>query len=385
MTGAGSGGHITPLLAVAHELKQQDPKTKIIYIGQKGDSLGDVPAQDKSIDTTYMIRAGKLRRYHGEGWRQLLDMPTLFKNLRDMVWTVVGLWQSYWLLRKLMPDAIFIKGGFVGVPVGLSAASLHIPYITHDSDAMPGLANRIIAQWARLHAVALPKEIYKYPASKTETVGVPLSRFYRPFTEKEVAEARKRIGLPAKSHVVLVTGGGLGADRLNDAVLACAPELLERYKDLWIVHLSGRPHETAVRQKYQKLLEPEAAKRVIVKGFVTDLYWYSGASDIVVSRAGATSIAESAAQKKACIVVPNPVLAGGHQLKNAEVLAERKAVLLVSSAKLQQDHRALMPALVSLLDNPAMAQALGERLSALSEPHSAERLAELLRKVAAQK
>src|SRR6266542_6902052 len=121
LTGGGSGGHITPLLAVAHELKNQDPQIAITYIGQKGDGLADIPAQDPNIDTVKLVHAGKFRRYHGEGWRQLLDIPTMLKNIRDAVLVLAGIWESFWLLKTLRPDVVFVKGGFVGVPVGLAA------------------------------------------------------------------------------------------------------------------------------------------------------------------------------------------------------------------------------------------------------------------------
>lgn len=153
VTGGGSGGHITPILAVVHELRQLSPKAEIIYVGQTGDDLLDVPAHDPNIASVVAIRAGKFRRYHGEGWKQLFDVVTLCKNLRDAVWVLIGLWQSFWLLGRLRPDVIFVKGGFVGVPVGLAAALRGIPYVTHDSDALPGLANRIIARWAKVHTV----------------------------------------------------------------------------------------------------------------------------------------------------------------------------------------------------------------------------------------
>lgn len=300
------------------------------------------------------------------------------KNLRDAVFVLIGLWQSFWLLRDLKPDVIFVKGGFVGVPVGLAAAALRIPYITHDSDALPGLANRIIAPWAKVHTVALPKEVYSYPVDKTVTVGVPLAHHYRPFTKQEAAVAREQIGIEPNGTMLLVTGGGLGAQRLNTAVAACVPDLLERYPGLTIVQLAGRANETDLRQHYNKLLPAEYQKRIVVKGFITNLHVYSGAADVVVTRAGATSIAEFAAQKKACIVVPNPLLTGGHQLKNAKVLADRKAVLLVSEEKLRQDEHALMPPLVELLDNPKRASQLGERLAQLDTGDSAKRLAMVL-------
>lgn len=382
MTGGGSGGHITPVLAVAHELKQQQPDAEIIYIALQGDSLADLPAQHPSIDKVIFIRAGKLRRYHGEGWKQLLDLPTMFKNFVDIFKTLAGIWQSFWLLRRLRPNVVFIKGGFVSVPVGLAAALWRIPYVTHDSDALPGLANRIVAPWARLHTVALPKEVYAYPPNKTETVGVPVSRNYHVAAKAEVIETRKRLGLEQADQVLFITGGGLGAQRLNDAVADCAPDLLARYPKLYIVHLAGRNKDQNLRQTYQKHVPSNNLNRVIVKDFVTNLYDYSQAADVVITRAGGTSMAEFAAQAKACVVIPNPYLTGGHQLVNAKVWTERKTIKMVREDVMVQDHHALMPPLVELLDHPSLAKQLGQRLHELAQPDSAHRLAMVLLEVA---
>lgn len=383
MTGGGSGGHITPILAVADELKRLRPDAEIVFVGQKGDSLSDVPERHASIDRVAVVRAGKFRRYHGEGIKQLFDLETLCKNLRDAVWVVVGFFQSLRLLGRERPDVVFVKGGFVGVPVGLAAALRRIPYVTHDSDALPGLANRIVAPWAKLHAVALPKEVYaSYPKDKVVTVGVPISRHYHKLDAGEIAEWRKRLGLAAAGRVLFVTGGGNGADRLNRAVINCAVELLERYPDLMITHQTGRDLEDGVRNRYKQVLSAADLKRVIVKGFVSNMYMYSGAADVVVARAGANSLAEFAAQAKACVIVPNPQLTGGHQLKNAKVLADRKAVRLVGEDALKDDPRALMPALTDLFDHPDKIKVLGARLSELAQPNASHLLAVVLLEVA---
>ncbi len=381
VTGGGSGGHITPVLAVAHELKKLRPEVIIEYIGQTGDSLGDIPEQDKNIDRSYSVRAGKFRRYHGEGWKQIFDAATLYKNLRDVIFVVVGIWQSFWLLGRLRPDIIFTRGSFVSVPVCLAAKLRGIPYITHDSDAIPSLANRLIAPWARLHAVALPKELYSYPPNKTITVGVPISDKFHPLTTTEIKTIREQLQLGAADKVLLVTGGGLGAQRINMATVASVPELLARYPDLWIVHIAGRLEEAVVRRQYHQELPPKERQRILIKGFVTNMYQYSGAADIIVSRAGGNSIAEFAAQAKACIVIPAPHLSGGHQLKNAQVLSDRKAVRLVNEATLQEDLHALMPPLTELFDHPEKRQLLGRKLAKLAQPNAAHLLAMLLLEV----
>jgi UDP-N-acetylglucosamine--N-acetylmuramyl-(pentapeptide) pyrophosphoryl-undecaprenol N-acetylglucosamine transferase len=234
-----------------------------------------------------------------------------------------------------------------------------------------------------LHTVALPKEVYSYPQDKTLDVGVPLSQNYKPYSAAEAREAREQITGKPDGRVLLVTGGGLGAKRVNDAVAVCAEALLERYPDLTIVQIAGRAQEAKLRQQYKKKLPEAYQDRVIVKGFITNLYTYSGAADVVVTRAGATSIAEYAAQQKACIVIPNPLLTGGHQLKNAQVLSERAAVRLLSEDKLKQDQQALMPPLADLLDNPERARQLGKTLGSFSQADSAKRLAMLLLEQAA--
>lgn len=270
----------------------------------------------------------------------------------------------------------------MGVPVGLAAAVRGIPYVTHDSDAMPGLANRIIAHWARVHAVALPKEVYDYPAHKTVTVGVPIAHHFSiTLSDKEKQQLRQQLKLDEAGRVMLVTGGGLGAQRLNNAVITCTPELLERYPDLWIVHIAGRKLEAETRQRYKQELNPKQLQHVAVKGYVTNMHEYSAIADLIVTRASGTAIAEFAAQAKPIVVVPNPLLAGGHQLKNAKVLAERKAVKLVSEDVLNDDHYALMPAITELLDNPKRAETLGKKLATLAQPNAAHLLAVLLLEV----
>jgi UDP-N-acetylglucosamine--N-acetylmuramyl-(pentapeptide) pyrophosphoryl-undecaprenol N-acetylglucosamine transferase len=267
----------------------------------------------------------------------------------------------------------------------LAAKLRGIPYVTHDSDAMPGLANRIIAPWARIHAVALPKEVYAYPPQKTVTVGVPISDAFRPLSKAALHDIREQLRLHEADKVLLVTGGGLGAQRVNAAAVACVPELLQRYPGLWVVHIAGRLDEASVRRQYHQELPPKEQKRVVVKGFVTNMHQYSAAADVIVTRAGGTSIAEFAAQAKACVVVPAPHLSGGHQLKNARVLADRKAVRLVQESTLQEDPHALLPPLTELFDHPDKITQLGKKLAALARPNAAHLLAMLLLEVVEQR
>ncbi len=382
VTGGGSGGHITPVLAVAAALKTADPSIRIVYIGQRGDRLADIPAQDEHIDAVYSVRAGKFRRYHGLGWRQWIDVKTLALNLRDLVYTAIGLWQSWRLMRRLRPAIIFTRGGFVSVPVALGGKLAGVPYITHDSDSTPSLANRLIARWARLHAVALPEEVYPYKRSKIVTVGIPINPHYQLVTPDLMRRYRQQLNLPPTGHILLVTGGGNGAHNLNQYVLASSLQLLKRYPDLTIIHIAGRAHEAELAQAYADALDSQPRTRVIVKGFLDNLYIYSGAADVIIGRGGATNIAEWAAQSKACLIVPSPQLIWN--VKNNAELAKRGAVVQLTEVQTEQEGR-LTQLISGLLDDPARRAELGAQLHLLARPDAAEHLAAILIEQAGQR
>lgn len=378
MTGGGSGGHITPILAVARELKRLNPDTHTVYVGQKGDNLADIPATNDYIDNVYSVRAGKFRRYHGEGLRQLLDIKTIFLNFRDVLNVLAGIFQSYKLLRQLKPDVIFIKGGFVGVPVGLAAARLKIPFVTHDSDAIPGLANRLISRWAALHAVALPTKVYPYNPDRTVSVGIPLVDDFKTVTPEIRATYRQEVGLPETCKALFIVGGGLGAQRINAAVGDILPHLLAEYPDLYVIHGVGRSNEAVMTKLYDENLPKSSRRRVTVKGYLTDLYRYSGAADVVVTRAGATNLAEFSVQGKACVVIPSPFLTGGHQLKNAKFLADSGVAVVVDERDMQADANYLARAISDLLKNPKAANEMASRFAASAQKNSASTLAKIL-------
>jgi UDP-N-acetylglucosamine--N-acetylmuramyl-(pentapeptide) pyrophosphoryl-undecaprenol N-acetylglucosamine transferase len=378
LTGGGSGGHITPILAVADELKRLKPDIHIVYIGQRGDSLGDIPAQDPNIDEVYTVRAGKFRRFHGEGLRQLLDIPTVLLNTRDIFYVLIGMYQSWRLMRLIKPNVVFSRGGFVSVPVVFGAKLRRIPYITHDSDLIPSLANRLIAPWAKLHTVALAKELYPYPADKTITTGIPLNKHFKLVTNDLQKKYRTELSIPVNAKMVFVIGGGLGSQDVNSAVADAVPHLLRDFQDLYIVQAAGRNNESALKQIYENTIEDEDRHRLQVHAFIHDVYRYSGAADIVVTRAGATNLAEFSLQGKACIVMPSSFLAAGHQLKNAEYLAEQGAVVVLDTEDLIADPNRLARQISDLLHESNERKKLGSELSKLAQPNAAQKIAQLI-------
>jgi UDP-N-acetylglucosamine--N-acetylmuramyl-(pentapeptide) pyrophosphoryl-undecaprenol N-acetylglucosamine transferase len=236
----------------------------------------------------------------------------------------------------------------------------------------------MIARWAALHAVALPEDIYPYPQDKTVTTGIPLSKDFKPVTDALKKRYRKDIGVPEDAKLLFVIGGGLGSQRVNQAVTEVMPHLLRDFDDLQVVHAAGSAHEDRVRQAYVSALPIEEQGRVKVVGFIPDVYLYSGAADIVVSRAGATNLAEFAVQGKACIVIPSGFLAGGHQLANARYLEKQGAAVVIDEDDLADDPNRLAKQAARLLKDSRRLGSLGRKLAGFAQPRAAETIAKLI-------
>ncbi|HVO86410.1 MAG TPA: glycosyltransferase [Candidatus Binatia bacterium] len=368
MTGGGSGGHITPLLSLAQELKRQQPDCQLVYIGHKGDKP---KVSDKNFDRVFYINAGKFRRYHDDSlWRKLTDFKTIALNIRDFFRLLTSIGSAYRILSRVKPDALFSKGGFVSVPVGLAARIKGIPIITHDSDAIGGLANQIVGRWATVRASGMPSD-----EPGVRYVGIPLDAHIAAISAPDQKTFKKQLDIPKDAKLLLLTGGGNGSVHLNQLLVSAAPQLLSQDANLYIAHMTGHQHLQATEHAYQRALTPEQQRRVLRRDFVSDLYKYSAAADLIISRAGATVIAEFAVQGKACIIIPSPFLAGGHQLKNAKVLADADAAVILSE---DADATDLIVLVQKLLADSARREQLAKNLHGLSKSDAAEELAKII-------
>jgi UDP-N-acetylglucosamine--N-acetylmuramyl-(pentapeptide) pyrophosphoryl-undecaprenol N-acetylglucosamine transferase len=318
------------------------------------------------------ISSGKFRRMHGASrWQKLLDVSTLVPNVIDLFRVAKGILQSLIILRRFHPDAVFAKSGFVGLPVGVAAHLSGIPYIIHESDLEPGLANRVMGRWAEAIAVGFPVDNYKHwqtPGEKVFT-GNPV----RPdrLTAHRL-EGIKFFGFNEKDPVVLVTGGSGGASSLNQAVLECLPEVL---KIAQVIHLTGERDIDHVRFELRNsgiLQNP----RYVAKPFlVSEMRLALAAADIVVARAGANNIAEFAALTKPAILVPNEGMAG-HQVANARLLGRADAARIIYDSKLTK--RVLLAEISRLVENPAEAERLSHNIQRFAKSDAAKLLAELI-------
>jgi UDP-N-acetylglucosamine--N-acetylmuramyl-(pentapeptide) pyrophosphoryl-undecaprenol N-acetylglucosamine transferase len=378
--GGGSGGHVTPVVAVLRELKAHHEAVEIRFwcdrkFAPQARSIVHNFDPELRIDTIF---SGKFRRYHHLTWWQHLLIPSVvFPNIRDIFLAVIGLIQSIVKLMVWRPDVVFTKGGFVCLPVGLAAKLLKIPLVIHDSDSHPGLTNRILAKWATAIATGAPLHYYPYNKRISRYVGIPIARDFRPYSEAERAASKTELGFNPSKPLIVVTGGGLGSKRVNDAVAKRLSALMELGS---VMLLSGTEQYDDLRA-----LTPQDDSRFQLHAFISEgMARVLGAADVVVSRAGATTVLELSSLAKPTILIPNGRLTGGHQLKNAAEYAKTNAVEVILEHELDSNPQLLVDTLSSLLSNPARMRQMSKAFYAFARPSAGADMADIIYKAAAK-
>ncbi|MDB5163161.1 MAG: murG [Candidatus Saccharibacteria bacterium] len=325
---------------------------------------------DDSV-AVHTITAGKLRRYHHLTlWQHILWPSLMMKNLGDGFLVGVGFIQSLVKLILWRPDVIFTKGGYVCLPVGMAARVLGIPLVIHDSDAHPGLTNRILSRWATSIGTGAPLEYYHYPKSKSTYTGIPINTEFKPYTKAQQWDAKREWGVNPDKPLVVVTGGGLGARRLNNTLVMVLKKL---NKSSSVILLSGVGQYEELKARL-----PKNSEHFQLHAFTSKMPQLLGAADVVVTRAGATTILELAALAKPTILVPNAALTGGHQLKNAAVYHDAKAAVVLDEDATVLNPKLLLQAISDLLDNPKATNAMARRFASFSKPNAAKDMARLI-------
>ena len=375
--GGGSGGHVTPVVAVLKEIRAHHPKAELRFWCDTKfapQARATVAAFDATVPVQTIV-AGKFRRYYHLTVFQQLTWPSLvFQNLGDGFKVIAGFIQSFFKLIFWRPDVVFTKGGYVCLPVGFAAHLLGIPLVIHDSDAHPGLTNRVLSKWATAIGTGAPLEYYSYPASRTKYVGIPIAADFHAYTTSEQIAAKREWGIATDQPLIVVTGGGLGASRINGVVVETL-HMLQRLGSVVLVAGAGQYDEL-------RALMPANDEHFQLYPFVTNMHSLLGAADIVVTRAGATTILELAALEKPTILIPNGKLTGGHQLKNAAVYEKAGAVAVLNEELLDANKSLLADKIALLLSDPKETAAMAHRFTAFSKPDAAKDMATMILKAA---
>ncbi|HRY60518.1 MAG TPA: undecaprenyldiphospho-muramoylpentapeptide beta-N-acetylglucosaminyltransferase [Patescibacteria group bacterium] len=307
--GGGTGGHVLPNIAIIDDLMKISKKKGIdidfIYIGR-------FFGIEKRIVLSRGIRykgifAGKWRRYGN--WR----------NYTDLLLIALGFIQSIFILLLNRPKIIFAKGGFVTVPLCMAAALLRIPFLIHESDSILGLSNKILLRFAKKIYLGFPVEEYQnLPIGKCVFTGNPVREEISSIVENK-QKFYKKYGLNPKKPIVFVFGGSQGSSAINKHINEILDKLVAKYV---LIHQTGVKEANYFKQGYFELDEKDRKDYLIYSHIGEEMGEMMANADLVVSRAGANSIAEIIALKKIAIIIPLPSAAADHQSMNAQFLKE---------------------------------------------------------------
>lgn len=369
MAGGGTGGHISPVLAVCDELKKIDPDVDLSYVGTSS-GLERKIVQAHGLNF-YAISAGKYRRYNRGLLKSLLDIKTVTLNAKDLIRFINGIFQSYKLISKLKPHIIFIKGGFVGLPVGLAAKLLRVAYIIHESDAVFGLTNKLLSKSAAKIATMFPEDAIKADIDKHKLVrtGIPIREA---FLNPDPQRFFKTAGL-AEGPIITVVGGSQGSHNINTLIEQSLEQLLNKFA---VVHVTGE-REKAHFDSLKQNLSSELAGKYYPYGFlgqeIADIF---AASDLIVSRAGATFITEISTIGRPLILIPLTTSAGGHQDVNARILGRNRAAILLDERRLTAEK--LVEQIDQVVTSPELSAELVANQAQFASRNATRKLAELV-------
>jgi len=304
-TGGFTLGPVTPLLAVSEELRRRDPTTEVFWIGTYS-------GPERKLIAEYNISfkaicSGKLRRYFS------------LRNIIDNFHFIAGFFQSLVYLLRNRPDIIISAGGFVSVPVVWAGWLLRIPSLIHQQDVRPGLANELMAPFSKKITVAFEKSIKAFPKKKTKWIGNPVRE---DIFQNKHDEALEYFDLNKERPVLLVIGGGTGAQGINQLVKETLPELL---KFCQVIHVTG-----IGKAGEERRLDGYRRFQFLTEGMV---HAYD-AADLVISRAGMGALTELSALHKPSIIIPMP---DSHQEKNAEAFENENAIQYVRQKTLNAE------------------------------------------------
>ncbi|MBI5079570.1 UDP-N-acetylglucosamine--N-acetylmuramyl-(pentapeptide) pyrophosphoryl-undecaprenol N-acetylglucosamine transferase [Candidatus Wolfebacteria bacterium] len=368
ITGGGTGGHLFPLVAVSRKINEicraeNLGEPEIYYLGPGLFLESSLEREAMNFHYSVLV-TGKWRRYFS------------FKNFIDLFKIGIGIVQALWKVWLIMPDVIFSKGGYGSVAAVFAGWLYRIPIIFHDSDSVPGLANRLMAPFATLIAVSFGEAANYFPENKTYFTGEAVRDAF--FAPPDLEKARALLHLTTKKPVILALGGSQGAQKINDIILDILPNLL---KVAEVIHQTGDENYNAVFKESRVVLEGLSDEELISYhpvNFLLEPEYVAAiqTADLVISRTGAGSIFEISAAGKASILIPIANSPGDHNRRNAYLFADDGRAEVIEEANLTPN--LMLSVIRSILNNPEKRKTMEEKAKQFATPDAAKLIAQAL-------
>jgi UDP-N-acetylglucosamine--N-acetylmuramyl-(pentapeptide) pyrophosphoryl-undecaprenol N-acetylglucosamine transferase len=351
IAGGGTGGHIYPAIAIAREFLARDASRKVIFVGT-----------EKGLEKTIVPKAGFPLEFISVGGLKGKGGLDLIKNVLRLP---LGFIQAWKVVSRHRPDVVFGVGGYSSGPVLVAAGIRRIPTIIHDSNAFPGLTNRIVGRFTTAVALAFEEAAARLKRKDAVITGNPIRAEFFNVTARQ----------PGNRQRLLIFGGSQGSKILNEAMTG-ALLFLARLKDsIEIVHQTGPNNLEPVREAYKQSAFSDARVVPYLDPIVDEI----AAADLVVSRSGAMTVGELSAAGRAAILVPFAAATNNHQELNARVVERAGGAVVITEKELT--HERLAAAITGILGDPQKAARMGASSRALSTPDATKKIVDLIEKI----
>ena len=360
----GTAGHINPAIAVAGRLKELMPESKFLFVGAKGKMEEDlVPRAGYEIE---LIEITNIQRS--------LSPAGIKHNLKTALNVVKSLGASKRIIRDFKPDVVIGTGGYVCFPVLKAAQMMGIPTVLHESNAVPGLTTKMLAGGVDVMMVGFEESASVYKNSEKVTVtGTPVRGDFRTYSKEN---AKKELGIDPAEKLIVSVWGSLGASRMNEIM---ADFIADTYKDsdFNLIHAAGRERYDTMMERLNSLCPAGCSRQGYdVRPYIYDMSRVMAAADLVVCRAGASTLAELALMGKPCVLVPSPNVTNNHQEKNARVLENAGgAVVLVEAGLTSQK---FTETVTELIEDDARLNDMAEAMKVAAPADATERITDVV-------
>lgn len=363
----GTAGHINPALAVASYIREQNPNVSILFIGTAD-----------HMESTLVPAAGfEFKTIRISGFRRSFSPSAIVHNVKTVLHMLSASMESRKILRDFAPDAVIGFGGYVSGPVLETAAKMHIPTCIHEQNAYPGITNKSLAKLVDCVMLTSEDAAERMTCRNQPVVtGLPVRG---EILRADRRAARIKLGVPDGKILVLSTGGSLGAKPINDAMLDV---LLRHAKDksCYHIHSAGKNNPEMFDD-----LEKRGFKNcdnVMVRQYIDNMDECLAAADLVIGRAGASTISELLAMGKPSVLIPSPYVAENHQYHNAMSLVKRGAAVVIEEKDLTSDK--LSETIDTLVSNPQQLQNMGEAAAKMAKVDACEKISRVILSLAQQ-
>lgn len=366
VAGGGTAGHISPVLAVIASIRKLDKNAEILFVCSG--KPNELSLLNESGINYRVIPSGKYRRYGRGFFAEAIDLRTQAKNIKDIGMVFRGYSYSKKIIKEFKPDVVFIKGGYVGLPVGLAAKKLKVAVVVHESDIVMGKANLRLASSAKYVAVSFPNANFPdIRPNKLVFTGNPVrSEFYPASDSTNNTKSKQKPN-------ILIFAGSQGAEAINENIFENVEILAKNFNILHITGEQGIELARVVRHRMpsdlQKFYEPVD---FLSKDMIAAYKW----ADIVVARGGMNSLCELSALSRPAVIIPLPSSTNSHQLKNAEYFSKQGAIRLFNQSEL--NGLALVNEISKLTEDSKAMQYLSQSIHKLFMPSAATDLARLI-------